>query len=87
MCGLRFEERYGEIGHEFMHVHHKMPLSEIANHDNHAVNPLEDLVPVCPNCHAMLHRPQAGPSPSKNSASAWTKLGREPRSPGVSALI
>ena len=57
VCGLRFEERYGEIGQAFMHVHHKMPLSEIADHDNHAVNPLEDLVPVCPNCHAMLHRP------------------------------
>lgn len=58
VCGLRFEERYGDIGREFMHVHHKTPLSEIADHDNHVVNPLEDLVPVCPNCHAMLHRPK-----------------------------
>ena len=38
-CGLRFEDRYGEIGRGFMHVHHKMPLSEIADHDNHAVDP------------------------------------------------
>ena len=57
VCGLQFEERYGEIGREFMHVHHKLPLSEIADHNNYTVNPLEDLVPVCPNCHAMLHRP------------------------------
>ena len=57
VCGLRFEERYGELGREFMQVHHKLPLSEIADHDNYTVNPLEDLVPVCPNCHAMLHRP------------------------------
>ena len=57
VCGLRFEERYGELGREFMQVHHKLPLSEIADPDNYTVNPLEDLVPVCPNCHAMLHRP------------------------------
>lgn len=57
VCGLRFEDRYGAIGQGFMHVHHKKPLSEITDHDNHTVNPLEDLVPVCPNCHAMLHRP------------------------------
>jgi hypothetical protein len=57
VCCLKFEERYGEVGREFMHVHHKKPLSEIADHDNHQVNPLEDLVPVCPNCHAMLHMP------------------------------
>ncbi|MYB24015.1 MAG: hypothetical protein F4X37_02710 [Acidimicrobiia bacterium] len=36
----------------------KTPLSEIEDHENHVVNPLEDLVPVCPNCHAMLHRPK-----------------------------
>ncbi len=58
VCDLRFEERYGDVGREFMHVHHKTPLSEIADHDSHVVNPLEDLVPVCPNCHAMLHRPK-----------------------------
>lgn len=23
VCGLRFEERYGDVGREFMHVHHK----------------------------------------------------------------
>ena len=58
VCDLRFEERYGDVGRGFMHVHHKTPLSEIADHDSHMVNPLKDLVPVCPNCHAMLHRPK-----------------------------
>ena len=57
-CGLRFEDRYGDIGLGFMHVHHKTPLAEIADHDNHAVDPKNDLVAVCPNCHAMLHRPK-----------------------------
>lgn len=56
VCGLRFEERYGEIGKDFIHVHHTTPLAQVAGNPDYAVNPVEDLVPVCPNCHAMLHR-------------------------------
>lgn len=54
ICGLRFEERYGEIGKDFIHVHHKIPLNEI--NEEYIVDPVHDLIPVCPNCHAMLHR-------------------------------
>ncbi len=54
VCNLDFEDRYGEIGRGFMHVHHKLPLSSIGSH--HEVDPVKDLIPVCPNCHAMLHR-------------------------------
>lgn len=54
VCGFDFEERYGEIGRDFIHVHHQ---STLAGADNaHPVDPIEDLRPVCPNCHAMLHR-------------------------------
>lgn len=35
-------------------VHHREPLSEVR--ETHEVDPIRDLVPVCPNCHAMLHR-------------------------------
>ena len=55
VCGLRFEERYGEIGRGFIHVHHITPLSQVADDPGYKLNPIEDLVPVCPNCHAMLH--------------------------------
>lgn len=55
VCDLRFEDRYGEFAREYMHVHHVVPLSQIADHENHVVDPLTDLVAVCPNCHAMLH--------------------------------
>ena len=41
-----------------MHVHHKTPLSAITDREDHLVDPTRDLVPVCPNCHAMLHRPK-----------------------------
>jgi 5-methylcytosine-specific restriction enzyme A len=53
VCSLNFQERYGDIGKEFIHVHHKKPLA--ACRKSYRVNPEKDLVPVCPNCHAMLH--------------------------------
>ena len=53
-CGLNFEERYGTLGKGFIHIHHKNPLHTLD--EEVAVNPETDLVPVCPNCHAMIHR-------------------------------
>ena len=54
ICGFNFEKAYGGIGKKFIHVHHIKPLSEIK--EEYKVDPIEDLRPVCPNCHAMLHR-------------------------------
>lgn len=53
VCKMDFGERYGELGKGFIHIHHIMPLSQIR--EVHVVDPIRDLVPVCPNCHAMLH--------------------------------
>ncbi|MEW6234126.1 MAG: HNH endonuclease [Candidatus Omnitrophota bacterium] len=54
VCGFNFQEIYGELGTNYIHVHHLEPLSQIGN--DKEVNPEKDLRPVCPNCHAMLHR-------------------------------
>ncbi len=54
ICGFNFERVYGEIGKGFIHVHHLRPLSKIGN--EYRVNPITDLIPICPNCHAMIHR-------------------------------
>ena len=54
VCGLDFEQKYGELGKGFIHVHHIVPLNEIGK--EYRVDYIKDLVPVCPNCHAMLHR-------------------------------
>jgi len=54
VCELKFEDRYGSLGAGFVHVHHLVPLSEIGT--DYKINPIEDLRPVCPNCHAMIHR-------------------------------
>jgi hypothetical protein len=62
VCGLDFGEMYGKVGDGFIHVHHLKPLS--APKQGHAVDPETDLVPICPNCHAMLHRKNPPYSPA-----------------------
>ncbi|WP_052414781.1 HNH endonuclease [Paenibacillus sp. FSL R5-0345] len=53
-CGFDFHKYYGVMGQGFIHVHHVTPVSAIG--PNYIVNPTTDLVPVCPNCHSMLHK-------------------------------
>ena len=54
VCGFDFGEEFGAIGDGFIHVHHLTPISE--RDTEYIINPIKDLRPVCPNCHAMLHR-------------------------------
>ena len=53
VCEMTFEEAYGEHFEGIIHVHHLTPISEIS--EEYTVDPIEDLRPVCPNCHAALH--------------------------------
>ncbi|MFC1692435.1 HNH endonuclease [Candidatus Latescibacterota bacterium] len=53
VCGFNFEEKYGEIAKSIIHVHHMIPLTEIGG--EYEINPITDLRPVCPNCHAVIH--------------------------------
>jgi hypothetical protein len=53
VCGFDFGAMYGEVVDGFIHVHHLRPLAEIG--EEYAVDPVADLRPVCPNCHAVLH--------------------------------
>ncbi|OHX50689.1 HNH endonuclease [Cytobacillus oceanisediminis] len=53
-CKFNFEEKYGDIGKGFIHVHHIVPVSKLDS--NYEVNPKTDLIPLCPNCHAMIHK-------------------------------
>lgn len=54
ICSFNFEEVYGDIGEGYIHVHHIKPLSEKGG--EYELDPINDLIPVCPNCHAMIHR-------------------------------
>ncbi len=53
-CGFDFRLAYGTLGEGFIHVHHTVPLAQIGK--SYIVDPVDDLRPVCPNCHAMLHK-------------------------------
>ena len=53
-CKFDFGSRYGHLGEGFTHVHHLTPLAETAA--NHEVDPINDLRPLCANCHAIVHR-------------------------------
>jgi 5-methylcytosine-specific restriction protein A len=54
ICGFNFGKTYGEVVEGFIHVHHLYPLSEIG--ETYKINPVKDLRPVCPNCHAVIHK-------------------------------
>lgn len=53
VCGFEFSREYEGVGAGFIHVHHIVPLGTVGQ--RYRVDPINDLVPVCPNCHAMLH--------------------------------
>ena len=53
VCGFNFGAVYGPLAEGFIHVHHIKPLSGIGA--DYEVDPVGDLRPVCPNCHAVIH--------------------------------
>ena len=53
VCGFDFAKVYGLDEYAIVQVHHTVPLEEIG--PNYQLDPVEDLVPVCPNCHLALH--------------------------------
>lgn len=54
VCNENLADKYGELGKEFIHIHHIVPLNEIKR--EYKINPITDLIPLCPNCHAIIHR-------------------------------
>ena len=44
---------YGNIGKNFIEIHHIKPMYTIRKI---SVNPETDLIPLCSNCHKMIHR-------------------------------
>lgn len=54
VCDFNFEKAYGEIGKGFIHVHHLTPIAQIGK--TYQIDPIKDLIPVCPNCHAIIHK-------------------------------
>jgi 5-methylcytosine-specific restriction protein A len=53
-CGMDFGKIYGPLADGYIEIHHVVPVSKLGN--DYVINPKEDLVPLCPNCHAVAHR-------------------------------
>lgn len=58
ICGFDFGKAYGPRFSGIVQVHHIVPLSVVDS--EHDVDPVTDLVPVCPNCHVVLHSKPGG---------------------------
>jgi 5-methylcytosine-specific restriction protein A len=58
-CGFSFEAAYGDLGTGFIDVHHIAPPAMLEG--GYQLDPVADLVPLCPNCHAMIHRAVVSP--------------------------
>ncbi len=64
VCDFDFSEKYGsELGAGFIHVHHILDIAIIGK--EYIVDPIKDLRPLCPNCHAMVHRIKPAMHPSE----------------------
>ncbi|GAA3945364.1 HNH endonuclease [Actinoplanes auranticolor] len=63
VCGFNYQKMYGPVGRDFIHVHHVRELSTLG--PGYQVNPKRDLVPLCANCHAMVHRQRPALTPSQ----------------------
>ena len=53
-CGFNYEEKYGEIGEDYIEAHHLIPFAEL--NENTDLSPKKDVVVLCANCHRMIHR-------------------------------
>lgn len=58
-CGMDFLSRYGDVADGYIHVHHTTPVSQMG--EGYVVDPVNDLVPLCANCHYVAHRRKPEP--------------------------
>jgi len=54
VCGFNFEDAYGDLGAKYIEVHHLHQVADVG--EEYMINPIDDLRPVCANCHRMLHK-------------------------------
>lgn len=57
-CCFDFENFYGEYGKDFIEIHHEKPVYQYNGDDieKTITDALENVKPICPNCHRMIHR-------------------------------
>jgi hypothetical protein len=62
-CGFDFQKIYGEVGRGYIEVHHQKPVFQYEETDFSRLisDALKDLIPLCANCHRMIHRKKDKP--------------------------
>jgi len=63
VCGFNFQKAYGELGRDFIHVHHLREISTLGA--NYQIDPVDDMRPLCANCHSMVHRSRPALQPAE----------------------
>lgn len=63
ICGFEFSEVYGDKFKDKIHIHHIIELAGIG--EKYSVDPIHDLLPVCPNCHMILHSKRPAYTPDE----------------------
>jgi len=83
VCGLDFGSVYGHFMAGFTHVHHLKPLSQAG--PDYVIDPIADLRPVCPNCHAVIHQtdPPYSVDEVRSMLRGHGQRSAEPSLPGV----
>ena len=58
ICGFDYTSKYGELGKGFIEIHHKKPIYQYDDEDYQKLlkDAIKELMPLCANCHRMLHR-------------------------------
>lgn len=74
-CGMNYEDKYGSIGTDLIHVHHVTPLSAIG--ESYEVDPIRDLIPLCATCHHVVHRRDPPYSVAEMRAAITTQAARK----------
>lgn len=62
-CGFNFPNFYGEVyGKDCIEIHHKKPIFQYQGDTFEQLldGALENLLPVCPNCHRIIHKNHIG---------------------------
>lgn len=63
ICGFDFSNKYGIQFVDKIHVHHIVEISTIGK--EYEVDPIKDLIPVCPNCHMVIHSKKPAYTPDE----------------------
>lgn len=78
-CGMDFAEMYGEaLGANFIEVHHLKPISTFET-DGIPEDFVENLVPLCSNCHSMIHHIEQSDHPLRELREVYKGTKKELR--------